>query len=54
MYIYVYIMEIPMFISSSDGINKSTSHDFTVTFNPQIDLEKNVYSYAALNSLSMS
>ena len=46
--------EIPLFISNSDGIQNYTSLDFTIEFTPQINLERNISNYIALDTLSMS
>ena len=47
-------MDIPLFINSSDGVRNSNSHDFKITFNPGLHLEKNKKYYIALDSISMS
>ena len=47
-------MDIPLFINSSDGVRNSNSHDFTITFNPGLHLDKNKKHYIALDSISMS
>ena len=45
----------PLFISSLDGKNNDTqSHDFTVRFNPGIELDNNKNYQLALGSISMS
>lgn len=46
-------MNTPLFINSVDGINNSKSHDFTVRFNPGLNLDKNKDYYLALDSISM-
>ena len=45
---------IPLFINSVDGIGKSKSHDFTVRFNPGLNLDKNKDYYLALDSITMA
>ena len=44
----------PLFISSVDGTGNSKSHDFTVRFNPAMELDKNKNYKVALDSISMA
>ena len=47
-------MNIPLFLNSTDGIRNSKSHDFTISFTPELTLNKNKKYYVALDSLNMS
>ena len=45
---------IPLFINSVDGTENSKSHDFSVRFNPGLELDKNKDYYLALDSITMA
>ena len=47
-------MQTPIVLSSEDGANGSSSHDFIVSFHPQINLNKNWKHYICLDTLNMS
>ena len=47
-------MNIPLFINSVNTDVGSESHDFTVSFDPELSLEKNTDYYITLDSISMS
>ena len=49
------MMNTPLFINSVDGIENNTkSHDFTVRFNPPLELDKNKKYYVGLGSMNMA
>ena len=47
-------MKDPLFINSVDHTENSKSHDFTMRFNPELNLDNNKNYYVALDSISMS
>ena len=47
-------METPLFLDSNDGIRDSKSHDFTISFNPEILLDRNKTYYLALYNAEMT
>ena len=47
-------MNIPLFINSVNADAGSVSHDFTITFTPELSLDKNTDYYISLDSISMS
>ena len=47
-------MNIPLFINSVNADTGSVSHDFTITFDPELSLNKNTNYYIALDGISMS
>ena len=47
-------MQTPIVLSSVDGAKGSSSHDFIVSFHPQISLNKNWKHYICLDTLNMS
>ena len=47
-------MKDPLFINSVDGTENSKSHDFTIRFNPELNLDNSKNYYVALDSISMS
>ena len=47
-------MNIPLFINSVNTDVGSVSHDFTVSFDPEISLDKNTDYYITLDSIAMS
>ena len=47
-------MDIPLFLDSNDGIRNSKSHDFTISFNPEILLDRNKSYYLALYNAEMT
>ena len=47
-------MQTPIVLSSVDGAKGSSSHDFIVSFHPQINLNKNWKYYICLDTLNMS
>ena len=47
-------MKTPIVLSSVDGVKGSSSHDFIVSFQPQINLNKNWKYYICLDILNMS
>ena len=47
-------MNIPLFINSVNTDIGSVSHDFTITFDPELSLDKNTDYYIALGGISMN
>ena len=47
-------MNIPIFFNSVNGVTNFKSHDFTITFTPQLTLDKNKNYYLAVDSVNMS
>lgn len=47
-------MNIPIFFNSVNGVRNFKSHDFTITFTPQLTLDKNKNYYLAVDSVNMS
>ena len=47
-------MGTPLFINSVDGTENSKSHDFTIRFNPELNLDKNKRYYVSLDSINMA
>lgn len=47
-------MDIPIHLNSIDGIRNSKSHDFVISFNPELILDKNKTYYVALDSMNAS
>ena len=47
-------METPLFLDSTAGIRDSKSHDFTISFNPEILLDRNKSYYLALYNAEMT
>ena len=47
-------MNIPLFFNSVDGVRNSKNHDFSITFTPQLTLDKNKKYCLTVDSVSMS
>ena len=47
-------MNIPIFFNSVNGVRNFKSHDFAITFTPQLTLDKNKNYYLAVDSVNMS
>lgn len=47
-------MKIPIILNSVNGVKKSMSHDFIISFTPEINLPPNKEYFLALDQLNMS